>query len=271
MMKKNKCNLKGDMFVLLFRPFVWRVHNWAHQNASLVRRRFSTLCLSSILRICSIIMNSKSDNRCFSLLKWTGISQVIFFAETEVWFKQRLLRIKIVPGRSHKKFLKNRSGNDKNLKGCYKPIDNNNLRIHSRYFTVSFWLQSHGLFSITSWRLLYLEQVSSIDSIVCCLQNPWINLLSRRGSLAFSEFLNKLDVRNARILKTYRSMDVICFYVSIRKKKNFLYPDSELRNRLMFWRGCKLVFWMKMKTIIEFGLRMIFVWKVGWVWLSGWT
>ena len=167
---------------------------------------------------------------------------MIFFAETEVWFKQRLLRIKIVPGRSHKKFLKNRSGNDKNLKGCYKPIDNNNLRIYSRYFTVSFWLQSHGLFSITSWRLLYLEQVSSIDSIVYCLQNPWINLLSRRGSLAFSEFLNKLDVRNARILKTYRSMDVICFYVSIRKKKNFLYPDSELRNRLMFWRGCKLVF-----------------------------
>ena len=215
------------MFVLLFKPFVWRVHNWAHQNASLVRRRFSTLCLSSILRICSIIMNSKSDNRCFSLLKWTGISQVIFFAETGVWFKQRLLRIKIIPGRSHKKFLKNRSGNDKNLKGCYKPIDNNNWRIHSRYFTVSFWLQSHGLFSITSWRLLYLEQVSSIDSIVYCLQNPWINLLSRRGSLAFSEFLNKLDVRNARILKhTARWMLSAFTLVSARKRTFYILTPS---------------------------------------------
>ena len=107
------------------------MHNWAHKNASLVRRRFSTLCLSSILRICPIAMNSKSENRCFSLLKWTAISQLVFFAETEEWLlqemKQMLLRIKIVPGRpiiseedylSHKKFLKNRSGNDKNLKAA---------------------------------------------------------------------------------------------------------------------------------------------------------
>lgn len=67
---------------------------------------------------------------------------------------------------SHKEFLKNSSGNDnKSLNGFYKPMDRNNLRIHSKYLTfIFFLLQSCGLFFETSWRLLYSEEAGNIPT-----------------------------------------------------------------------------------------------------------
>ena len=82
----------------MFRPWGLRVDNWAHQKASLVRRRSSRVLLLALrLHNCSIIKNSKSWRAWGSLLKWIATSQVRFLVIIEdLWLRKRILNSMLV-------------------------------------------------------------------------------------------------------------------------------------------------------------------------------